>query len=294
MSAATVVVEDMPEEQTIRYYPDLEQGTDEWLAARCGIVTASTVGKLLTVSRWGALDYLCPDCGAECGMPCLSKAKKADGEPTPIKTMHPARVEWARDHADTSPLIVQPATGDDARNLTLSLVAERITGHVDQAYINTDMWRGILEEPAARQAYSEHHAPVEEMGFITRTINGHRIGYSPDGLVGKDGLIEIKSRLQKKQLHTILDQGVPAENMAQLQCGLLVTGRKWIDYVSFSGGMPLWVTRVLPDPNWFDAITQAVALFEANAADMITRYRSAVDGLPVMERIEDIPEMRVT
>jgi hypothetical protein len=48
--------------------------------------------------------------------------------------------------------------------------------------------------------------------------------------------------------------------MAQLQCGLLVSGRKWIDYVSYCGGMPLYVKRVEPDERWFDAIVEAVSV----------------------------------
>jgi hypothetical protein len=76
---------------------------------------------------------------------------------------------------------------------------------------------------------------------------GFSLGYSPDGLVGDDGLIEVKCRRQKKHLQTILADEVPPENMAQLQCGLLVSGREWIDYVSYCGGMPMYVKRVYPD-----------------------------------------------
>ena len=63
---------------------------------------------------------------------------------------------------------------------------------------------------------------------MVRTEPGWKLGYSPDGLVGDDGLIEVKSRRAKKQLQTILSGQVPAENMPQLQAGLLVSGRSWI------------------------------------------------------------------
>ena len=78
---------------------------------------------------------------------------------------------------------------------------------------------------------------------------------------------------------------VPAENMAQLQCGLLVSGREWIDYVSFCGGMPLWVKRVEPDPKWQAAIVAAVAAFEEAVAQMVADYHKAVTGLPMTERL---------
>ena len=114
---------------------------------------------------------------------------------------------------------------------------------------------------------------------------GLTLGFSPDGLVGDDGLIEIKSRRAKKQLTTILSGEVPAANMAQMQAGLLVSGRQWCDYVSFTGGMPLWRKRVTPDPQWFQAIVQAVEQFEKTVAEMVAAYNAAIEGLPMTERV---------
>jgi hypothetical protein len=180
------------------------------------------------------------------------------------------------------------AANDYSRALTALLVAERITGYVDPVYVSDDMLRGQEDEPRAVEVYSEHYAPVTTTGFMIRDDWGFRIGYSPDGLVGSDGLIEVKSRRQKKQLSTILADEVPPENYAQLQCGLLVSGRSWIDYVSFCGGMPLYVKRVEPDPKWFEAIVAAVSAFEDTAADMVATYQAAVDGLPMTERLTDL------
>ena len=223
---------------TLHIYEDLDQGSPEWLAARCGIVTASVVGQLVT--------------------------------PT-LKT----------------------ASNDTSRGLTNTLVAERITGRVVQVFPNAAMTRGTLDEPYAREKYAENYAPVDEVGFIVRDFGKYKLGYSPDGLVGDDGLIEIKSRDPKKHLATILADQVPAENMAQCQTGLLVTGRAWIDYTSYAGGMPLWVKRVYPDQRWHDAITDAVLTFEANAADITARYRAAVEGLPATEFIDHFAEMSI-
>ena len=86
---------------------------------------------------------------------------------------------------------------------------------------------------------------------------GFKIGYSPDGLVGKDGLIEIKSRRPKKHLQTIIAGTVPAENMAQIQAGLLVSGRDWCDYISYCGGMRPWIKRVEPDTRWSPSIAMS-------------------------------------
>ena len=215
---------------SITTYPTLMQGTDEWFAARRGLVTASVISKLLTAT-------------------------------------------------------LKVANNDTSRGLALTLTAERITGNIDPSFLSADMWRGVEDEPVARDLYAERYAPVEQLGFIVRDFGDYQIGYSPDGLVGDDGLIECKSRLQKIHLQTILDDRVPDENMAQLQCGLLVSGRAWIDYVSYCGGMPLWVKRVTPDLSWQAAILAAVEALEESAADMTARYHAAVEGLPITERV---------
>lgn len=263
---------------SLRILPEIEQGTDAWHDQRRGMVTASVVGQLISVSPASALDGWCRECEAIPGAPCVSLSRK---ERTPIKTLHPTRTA-----PDDAPPVIESATGDTARGLTTLLVAERITGWTDPVYVSDDMFRGTLDEPIARGLYAEHYAPVTEVGFMVRDDWGFEIGYSPDGLVGDDGLIEIKSRRAKAQLRTILADEVPAANMAQLQTGLLVSGRAWIDYVSYCGGMPLYVKRVYPDQRWFDAILAAAAAFEAVAVEMTATYRSAVAGLPVAERID--------
>lgn len=184
------------------------------------------------------------------------------------------------------------ASNETSRGLAHSLTAERITGHVDSTYASPDMWRGHEEEPLARDAYAQHRGvEVQEVGLMVRDDWGFRIGYSPDGLVGDDGLIEVKSRLQKHHLAHVLADQVPPENMAQLQCGLLVSGREWIDYLSFCGGMALWTKRVTPDPDWQTAILTAVEAFEKSVADLIAHYRAATAGLPMTERAPDYTEI---
>jgi hypothetical protein len=213
------------------------QRSDEWHAARRGIITASAVGKLIT------------------------------------------------------PKTIRIADNPDSRRIALTLAAERITGWTEPTYVSDDMWRGIEDEPIARAVYAEHYAPVVEAGFMTEDEWGFTVGYSPDGLVGDNGLIEIKSRRPKNHLETILAGTPPLENMAQLQCALLVTGRDWLDYVSFCGGMPVWVFRVEPIQKWFDTITAAAQSLEDSIADMIRVYTEQVAGAPMTERILRMEEM---
>lgn len=176
------------------------------------------------------------------------------------------------------------ASNDTSRALTATLAAERITGWTEETAITSDMWRGIDSEPVARDLYSSHHELAVEVGFMVLEEDGWQLGYSPDGLVGDDGLIEIKAPRAKGHLNTILADEVPPYYMAQCQAGLLVSGRNWLDFVSFCGGMPLFVKRVYPDLAWREAITAAVAHFEFTAIDMVAAYRASTQGLPATER----------
>lgn len=217
-------------------HDELEQGSDEWLAARRGILTASVIGKLIT--------------------PTL---KVADNE--------------------------------TSRGVLYTLAAERITGLVDYVHPTFDMQRGTDDEPYARTAYAEKYAAVAEVGFVTLETPAYTLGYSPDGLVGDDGLIEIKSRKPKEHLKAILTGQVPAENVAQIQTGLFITGRAWIDYVSFSAGLPLWVKRIEPDPAWFDIIDATATAFEVSVNGIVDRFTTETADLAPTERRPDYQDV---
>lgn len=265
----------------VQTFPHLVQRTDPWYAARCGLITASAIGRLITARHLTAVEYPCPACDADPDEPCRSKTRPGQAN----KTVHPERTARAVAERPSSPLILEPSDGDDARRVVTIAAAERIRGFVDPTFVSVDMLRGQDDEPFAVGAYAEHHAPVVDCGFMVRRWdNGFALGYSPDGLVGTDGLVEVKSRRGNMQVETVLSGRVPAENMAQLQAGLFVSGRHWIDYVSFSGGMHLWTKRVTPDPLWFNAIRAVVERFEADVTRTVDAYLEAVDGLPLTER----------
>ena len=185
------------------------------------------------------------------------------------------------------------ADNDTSRALTATLTAERITGFTEPTGMNADMNRGVWSEPFARDLYSSHYHHAECVGFMVRSGDGWELGYSPDGLVGTDGLIEIKCPRAKTHLKTILADEVPLENMAQIQTGLLVSDRKWLDYVSYCGGMPLYVKRVLPDEKWRKAIIDAVDTFEENAEVMVATYKNLTADSPATERIDHYEEMSI-
>lgn len=267
---------------SLTIHPELVQGSEEWFAARRGLVTASTVGQLITVRKLGAIDYGCPECSAVADSPCQSLRKPG----AVIKTLHPARAEYARSQASST--VIEPASNDNSRSLTLHLAAERITGWTEPTFINFDMERGVETEPIARDLYSEKYAPATEVGFMVLEQDGYRLGYSPDGLVGDDGLLEVKAPRAKGHIATILAGTPPIDYMPQLQAGLLVSGRKWIDFVSYCGGLPMFVKRVYPQQNWFSAIAAAARKFEDNATEIVRLYDEQVVGLHPTERVLEL------
>lgn len=177
-------------------------------------------------------------------------------------------------------LIITPtlkaASNEKERSHLYELLAQRITGYVEPSYISDAMLRGIDDENDALQAYGKAYAKVQQVGFVTNDKWGFTIGYSPDGLVGDDGLVEVKSRNQKYQLQTLCDyvpvDAIDPDFMIQVQTGLLVTERKWCDLVSYCGGLPMATVRVAPNLVIQDAILGGAQAFEKRLAEKMETY----------------------
>ena len=178
------------------------------------------------------------------------------------------------------------ANNAGSRAHVYDLATQRITGHLEPHFTGWDMERGKLEEVDARIKYAAEIAPVTECGFIVNDGLGFDIGYSPDGLVGDYGLIEIKSRLAKFQVRTIIDHlgpscldqetPIPREFMLQIQAGLFITGRNWCDFVSYSNGLNMAVIRVYPISEYQDAIWCAAKNVEDSILTKIAAYNAAL------------------
>ena len=179
------------------------------------------------------------------------------------------------------------AANETVRLHALEMAAQRETGVVEDQHQTFQMQRGHMEEVLARDVYSEAFEQVTECGFIRNdSLGPFTIGYSPDGLVSETGLIEIKSRIQKHQVKTIINDVVPAEYMLQMQTGLMVTGREWCDFISYSNGMPLFVKRVTPNEEIQQKILDAVTLFEQSVSENQKRYRANSEALVKCERVD--------
>jgi hypothetical protein len=178
------------------------------------------------------------------------------------------------------------AANKEEKKHLYELAGQRILQHIEPSYISDDMLRGYTDEIEMRRVYSETREPVKECGFITTDRYGFKLGYSPDGLVGSGGLIEGKSRKAKYQIETIVNDEVPKEFYLQLQTGLLITGRKWIDFISYSGGLPMYVKRVYPEAKYQDAIVDAARGFEMRLQAAVADFKLKSATMTPTERVE--------
>ena len=187
----------------------------------------------------------------------------------------------------------QPADNATSRRYLAALLAERLTGQLEQSYQSEDMVRGSIEEPYARQIYADRKAPVEECGFITNRRHGATLGYSPDGLVGRRGLIEIKRPRQENQIARILSGEIPEEYFWQIHVGLAVSGRHWCDFCSYCPGLPMMIERVHRDPEIIEAIWAATLAAECAIRDMQAAYNKRVKTrrYPATEAIQTAQEI---
>ena len=173
------------------------------------------------------------------------------------------------------------AENDKTRKAIWRLASERITDHLEDSFYSSDMERGHFEEPLARDLYGG----AVEVGFITNKIGGVTVGYSPDGLVGENGLIEIKSAKQSIQVERIVSGVVPTEHLPQIHYGMLVSGREWCDFISYSNGMPMQVIRVERDLKIQDVLIEAIQIAETKIQNVIAEFNEKSQGFKVAPRV---------
>lgn len=157
----------------------------------------------------------------------------------------------------------------------LQLAAERLTGEPEDSFSNKYMEWGNECEPQARAMYEfDSGNDVEEVAFV---IHSDDFGVSPDGLVGDDGLLEIKCPKTTTQIERYLKGEFPAAYKAQVQGQLLATGCKWCDFVSFdpriSGDAQYFCVRVERDENYIAELELKINEFTAELNEMMEQLR---------------------
>lgn len=208
------------------------QGSPEWLAIRCGRVTASRVRDVVATTKSGGY-------------------------------------------------------GAGRKNYMAELIGERLTGTPAEQYVSAAMAEGSRREPAARFNYAlKTGFEIEEVGFV----NHPRIamaGCSPDGLVGNDGLVEIKCPNLATHIDTLLSEKIDAGYMDQMQFQMACTGRAWVDFVSYDDRLPeemqMSILRVMRDNKRIEKLELEVTQFliDVDATVDLLRKRYMAEAMMI-------------
>jgi putative phage-type endonuclease len=168
--------------------------------------------------------------------------------------------------------------GASRDNLMATLVCERLTGKQAESFTNAAMQWGTDHEDEARSAYEfELGVTVEKVGFLDHP-SIDMAGASPDGLVGAEGLVEIKCPETKGHIETLLSKKVPEKYIKQMQWQMACTGRQWCDFATYDPRMPqelqLWVLRVMRDDKHIAELEKEARLFLAELDEKVTALRA--------------------
>jgi hypothetical protein len=166
------------------------------------------------------------------------------------------------------------------------LISERLTGIPYPRFVTRDMQWGLDHEAEARAAYELHAEElVDTTGFVIHP-QVSMFGASPDGLVGNDGLIQIKCPSTKTHLDWIQTGVVPVDHVFQMLAEMSCTGREWCDFVSFDPRMPshlqLFVRRYERDEKLIRAQDEGIADFNHE----IERFMNALPAAPVVKLLD--------
>lgn len=160
-----------------------------------------------------------------------------------------------------------------ATTLAYELIGElSYPGPVEDLHpgMSQNMRNGASLEDEARRAYSlVSNNDVTRAGFVMDDFN--QFGCSPDGFVGDDGALELKCPMHKTQAEYLHLGKVPADYLCQVHGTLIVTGRKWIDFMSYARGLPPLVVRVEPN-DFTEALNENLIKFW----ELFTEIREAI------------------
>lgn len=179
--------------------------------------------------------------------------------------------------------------GASRANYIAELLVERLTGVPTEGYVNAAMQRGTELEPEARVAYEFYSGvTVEQCGFIDHPVIG-MTGASPDGLVGQDGLVEIKCPNTATHLDTLLTGDVDRKYQTQMQWQMACTKRAWCDFVSYDPRVPepmrLFTRRFLRNDTVIAALEKDVTEFLAELEAKLSALETKFDLRPANDLV---------
>ena len=159
--------------------------------------------------------------------------------------------------------IMAKGKGKTRRNYLVDIASEIITGKMEESYVSADMKRGTELEPFAREEYEFITGNnVEQIGFA----KDNNVGCSPDGLIGKDGGLEIKCPKPSTHIETVISDVIPAKHRPQMQGCMMVTGRKWWDFCSYCPDISgkyqyIFIKRMARDELYIKELQHEINLF---------------------------------
>lgn len=153
------------------------------------------------------------------------------------------------------------------------LAGERITGLPEPGYNNADMERGhLLEDDVANWYAFTREVELQQVGFIKSDDCGG-MGYSPDRLIGANGLVEIKTNKPSVLIGLLEKDEFPTDHIAQCQGGLFVTGRDYIDIICFWEGMPKLVKKAVPDRAYHALLRSEITRFNDELCALVEKIK---------------------
>jgi hypothetical protein len=160
-----------------------------------------------------------------------------------------------------------------AEKYLFQLAGERVTGKPEEGFKNDFMQRGNDREQEARNFYTVvTDSPIQKVG-VCFPDEKRKYACSPDGLVGSDGGIEIKCPSMAVHVGYLLAGKMPVEYFQQVQGSLLVTGRKWWDFVSYYPGIKPVIIRIHRDESFLKALTIELEVFSKNLEEITLKIR---------------------
>ena len=168
------------------------------------------------------------------------------------------------------------------RNYEAQLVAERLTGAVAESFTSGAMQWGTDTEPQARSAYGfQYGVEVDQIAFVDHPKIAMS-GASPDGLVGDEGLLEIKCPQTATHIDMLLTGKIDGKYITQMQWQMACTGRKWCDFVSFDPRLPvdlqLFCKRVERDQATIIHLETEVSAFLREVSDKVSALQALMIG----------------
>lgn len=250
-------------------FVEARQGTPEWHQARVGKITASCFAD--AVSRVGGLD----ERQAKYVMLMLAGTPQADAlkeagykaAPTADTVRRALKGEDTSEHSETAKRY--------AADLAIERISEQPHGEPAKAWV---LERGHEMETRARMLYEARTGAFITESGICISDDGI-FGYSSDGLADEDGLIEIKAPIDSIKIMEMWRTGDTSEYDHQIQGGLWLTGRKWLDFIMFvpdlaRAGKDLFVKRIYRDEDFIDKMVAQLAAFDG----MVREYETILRG----------------